>query len=249
MPSGAAQSVHVMKTKFVIILAALAAFILGTTAPAQDPPSSTGTTVVVPEPPGDNCPDGGVKIIFTPTPEPDPTPDPTEEPTPDPTEEPTPDPTVEPTPDPTETPDPEPTPLARASQADEPEITYVCNGQQGEPGLEGLPGMDGQDALDGLEPDGDLSEGPLAARTDRACSSARVARLRLPSRFNHVRRVKLTVNGKRKRVRVNVRRVIKVDLRKAPCGYYPVLVQRRGVKSALYVWRLTSFGIVRHPVL
>ena len=230
-----------MKLQFIIILAATAAFILGAHAVfAQDPPG--GTTVVVPEPPGDNCPDGGVKIIVTPTPEP--TPDPTEEPTPDPTEEPTPDPTEEPTPD--------PEPTVQAAQ-EEPEVSYVCNGQQGEPGLEGVPGMDGQDgqdSFDGLTPEGDPDLGPLAPRSSaRACSSARRARLKLPGRFAHVHRVKLTVNGKRKKVRVNLRRVIKVDMRNAPCGYYPVLVQRRGIRSALYVWQLTSFGIVRQSVV
>ena len=231
-----------MKIQFICILAALAAFILGAHAvKAQDPPSN-GTAVVVYEPPGDNCPDGGVKITVTPTPEP----------TPEPTEDPTPEPTTEPTPEPTEDPTPEPTPLARVAQ-EEPEVYYVCNGQQGEPGLEGIPGMDGQngsDGFDGLTPEGESDFGPLAPESSaRACSSARVVRLRLPSRFRHASRVKLTVNGKRKSVRVNSRRVIRVDMRKAPCGYYPVLVQRRGVKSALYVWRLTSLGIARRSVV
>ena len=206
------------------------------------------TITVVAEPPGDNCEFGGVKVTVTPADEPEPTPEPTEEPTPDPTEEPTPDPTEDPTEEPTEP------PTARVSQA-EPTVEYVCNGQPGAPGdngdngqdgqdgNDGDDGTDGQDGFDGMDADSD-TPGIQARRGDQ-CATAGVKKVRVPKRFKG--RVTITANSQRKRPRVK-RHVVKVNLRRVPCGYYPVLVQKRGVRSYLVVLRLTSKRVTRSTI-
>ena len=104
-------------------------------------------------------------------------------------------------------------------------------------GPEGLPGMD---ALG--EPFGE--DNPARVPASRACASARMTSLRLPKRYRGAERVLLTVAGRRRSVAVSNRRV-KVDLRRLRCGYFPILVQKRGVRSALFVWRLTPRRIVR----
>ena len=204
------------------------ALVLCVAAPAAAQTPAGDTIDVAPEPAGDNCEFGGVRITVT-----------------------------------------HPPPA-------EPDVTYVCNGQQGppgdpgepgepgppgEPGEEGPPGQDGLPGLDGggdggtdfigdigadLGDVGDVGTGPPVPRVpaSRACASAKVTKLRLPRRFRGVRRVKLTVAGRRASTRVSRRRV-NVDLRRLPCGYYPVLVQKRGVRSALFIWRLTPSRIVR----
>jgi Collagen triple helix repeat (20 copies) len=228
--------------KIVITIAATAAFFVpvGTGVLAQSP---SPTITVVAEPPGENCEFGGVKVTVTPAEEPEPTPEPTEEPTPDPTEDPTEEPTEEPT---------EP-PTAAAAQA-EPEVTYVCNGQPGEPGTDGQDGADGADGDDGTDgmdgfdgTDAEPGTPGIQAAAGERCRTAGVKKLRLPKRFKYVKRVTLTVNSKRTHPRVK-RRVVKVNLRRVPCGYYPVLVQRRGVRSWLIVLRLTPNRVVRTSV-
>ena len=244
-----------MKKNFVCIFAALAAFILlsGQSAKSQNPEP---TVTVVTEPPGSNCRDGGIKVTVTPPPETQATPEPTPTttPTPEPTSTPTPEPTATPTATATRTPrprptrTPRPTPVARIAQAEEPTVTYVCNGQQGSPGFDGFDGRDGKDGFDGFDGRDADSNPALSAPTNEACQSARIASQRLPVRFRRAATVRLTVNAKQKSVKVN-QRVIKVDVRKLPCGYYPILVQRRGTKSALYVYRLTPSRIVRQSAL
>lgn len=204
------------------LTAALVAAVLAWGLPSA--PAQTGDTVTVTdEPPGDNCEFGGVKITVTHM-EPEPTEDPTEEPTPDPTEDPTPDPTV------------------TSAQA-ESDVTYVCNGQQGDPGDPGDSGMDGQDGqngLDGMDADPD-TPGVQAVRDNR-CKTAGTIRVRVAKRFRG--RVKVTANGKRRNSRVRRHRVA-VNLRTVPCGYYPVLIQRSGLRSQLVVLHLTRSHVAR----
>ena len=221
--------------------AALAAFVFGGAAVvAQEPPPPVIT--VVEEPPGDNCEFGGVKVTVTPAevPEPTPTPPPDTDPTPTPEPTPTPTPTEEPTPTPTPTPDDgRDPPTARLSQS-VPESYYICNGQVGDPGLDGsngFDGRDGSDGFDGQDGSGGTGNGNTVNTSARACASAGVKRMRLPARFKGVRSVTVVANGKRRAVRVRGRRV-RVDLRRARCGYYPVLIQRRGIKPVLRIWHL-----------
>ena len=205
----------IMNRAFTTLVATAAFFLFAGTATGQEPPPANDITVVV-EPPGSNCEAGGIKVTVTPIPE-----DPEEEPV--------------------------------------PSVYYVCNGQQGEPGEPGpegppgegepgLPGDPGQDGLPG-EPgiegppgeDGNSAETPSTGSGSRACASASVVRMKLPARYRGVRKVTVIVNGKRRSARVQRQRV-QVDLRKLQCGYYPVLVQRRGIKSALRIWHLTPGG-------
>jgi hypothetical protein len=223
----------VLRPLFALTAALVAAVLaLGLpSAPAQTP----GDTVTVTnEPPGDNCEFGGVKITVTHA---EPTPEPTE----DPTEEPTPDPTEDPTPDPSET------PMASTAQ-DEPDVTYVCNGQSGDPGQDGMDGSDGQDGtdgLDGMDADPD-TPGVQAVRSNR-CATAGIIRVRVARRFHNRSRVKVTTNGRRVTRRVRKHKVA-ANLKTVPCGFYPVLVQRRGLRSQLIVLRLTSHRVVRWSV-
>jgi hypothetical protein len=207
------------------LTAALVAAVLAFGLPSA--PAQTGDTVTVTdEPPGDNCEFGGVKITVTHA---EPTPDPTEEPTPDPTEDPTPDPTV-------------------TTSQDEPDVTYVCNGQQGDPGdpgsdgQDGQDGTDGQDGMDGMDADPD-TPGVQARRNDR-CATAGTVRVRVARRFRNHSRVRVTANGSRVTRRV-LKHKVAANLRTVPCGYYPVLVQRRGLRSQVVVLRLTSSRVSR----
>ena len=219
---------------------AVAVMALGlSTAPAQ----TTGDTVTVTdEPAGDNCEFGGVKITVTHA---EPTPEPTE----DPTEEPTPEPTA--TEDPTE--DPTETPMARAAQA-EPDVTYVCNGQAGPPGDNGENGSDGADGdngdngadgLDGMDADPD-TPGVQATRSNR-CATAKTIRVRVPARFRNGQRVRVTANGRRRTSRVRKHKVA-ANLKTVPCGYWPVLISKRGKRSALVVLHLTNRRVSRASV-
>ena len=211
-----------------IFLALVVGLCAATPAVAQTPGDSIE---VVPEPAGANCEFGGVKITVTPG-----------------------------------VPDPPPDPLP------EPQVSYVCNGQgtpgepgppgdpgppgepgepgnpgdpgdPGDPGADGLEGLPGQDAFDDSF-DEQNDEPTLRVPASEACASARVTTMRVPKRFRGARRVRLTVAGKRKSAVVKRRRV-KVDLRRLRCGFYPVLVQKRGIRPALFVWRLTPNRIVR----
>ena len=221
------------------IAAALAAFAYGGAAVvAQEAPTTPPIITVVEEPPGGNCEFGGVKVTVTPAEEPVPTPTPTEPPDVDPTPTPTPTETPEPTPTPDDGRDP---PTAQLSQAD-PEVSYICNGQSGDPGLDGSNGFDGRDGSDGFDgQDGSNGggNGNTVNSSARACASAGIKRMRLPARFRGSGSVTVVANGKRRSARVRGRRV-RVDLRRARCGYYPVLVQRRGVRPVLKVWHLTT---------
>ena len=223
--------------KVLIIAAASAAFFVPTGVLAQSP---SPTITVVSEPAGDNCEFGGVKVTVTPAEEPEPTPEPTE--TPDPT------PTATPTATPTET--PTAPPLARASQA-EPEITYVCNGQPGAPGTDGTDGADGADGQDGNDgfdgEDADAETPGIQARRGDQCATAGVKKLRVPKRFRNGVKVRVTANGQRRSTRVRKRKV-SVNLQRVPCGYYPVLVQKRSVRSWLVVMRLTNSRVTRASV-
>jgi len=222
--------------RVLIVVAASAAFLLPTQAGvlAQSPQP---TITVEAEPPGDNCEFGGVKVTVTPADEPTPTPEPTDTPDPEPTD----------TPEPT----PTDTPSAVAAQAAEPDVEYVCNGQPGEPGQDGSDGMDGQDGQDGQDGldgmDSDASTPGIQASRANTCATAGVKRVRLPKRFKSVKRVTVTVNSQRKHPVVK-RRVVKVSLRRVPCGYYPVLVQKRHVRSYLVVLRLTPTRVTRSTV-
>lgn len=223
--------------KIVITIAATAAFFVpvGTGVLAQSP---SPTITVVAEPPGENCEFGGVKVTVTPAEEP--TPEPTEEPTPDPTEEPTPDPTEDPTEEPTDT------PTVAAAQAAEPTVEYVCNGQPGEPGQDGQDGQDGTDGqdgdngLDGMDADAD-TPGIQATPANR-CATAKTVKVKLPRRFHNRVKVRVTANAQRRSARVR-RHKVSVNLRRVPCGYYPVLVQKRGVRSYLIVLRFTPHRV------
>ena len=225
-------------SRSLLLLAVTAALVAAVLA--SDPTSAqTGDTVTVTdEPAGENCEYGGVRITVT---HPEPTPDPTEEPTPDPTEEPTPDPTE----DPTET--PEATQLRRR----EPDMTFVCNGQSGEPGQDGTDGADGDDGdngengMDGMDSDFE-TPGIQATRSNR-CATAGVVKVRVPKRFRNGTRVRVTANGRRRSARVRKRKVA-ANLSTVPCGYWPVLIQRRGKRSALIVVRLTPRRVVRSTV-
>jgi hypothetical protein len=59
--------------------------------------------------------------------------------------------------------------------------------------------------------------------------------------------VKVTINGKRENVHVK-NHVIKVNASRLACGYYPVLVQRRGVRAYTFVLRLRPGGISQTAV-
>lgn len=216
------------------IIAASAAFFVPAAVLAQSPQP---TITVVAEPPGDNCEFGGVKVTVTPAEEATPTPDPTEDPTPDPTE----DPTEEPTEDPTEP------PTAAAAQA-EPDVTYVCNGQPGEPGTDGNDGADGADGDSGTDGmDADAETPGVQALPANRCATAGVKKVKVPRRFRNGKTVVVTANAQRRHAHVK-RHAVKVNLRRVPCGYYPVLVQRRGVRSWLIVLRLTPHRVVRSSV-
>ena len=105
--------------------------------------------------------------------------------------------------------------------------------------------MDGFDGADGFADVGSgPGEAPARVPQAQACASARVTSVKLPRRYRGIRRVRMTVAGKRGAVKVTRRRA-QVDLRRLRCGYYPVLVQKRGVKSALFIYRLTPSRIVR----
>ena len=99
--------------------------------------------------------------------------------------------------------------------------------------------------LDGMDADPD-TPGIQASRRNR-CATAGYVRVRVPARFHNGARVRVTANGQRKRVRVRKRKV-RADLRTVPCGYFPVLVQRRGTRSALVVLRLTPRRVARSKV-
>ena len=228
--------------KLSVLLSVVCASVVFALFPASASAQS-GTIDVVLEPPGPNCANGGVQITETPPPPASPevyyicngqtgppgTPGSPGTPgTPGPPGEPG-----------------EPGEPGQDGESGQP-------GDPGEPGQEGPPGMDG---LSGGTDFGDIGDvgadigvgtGPPAPRVpaSQACASARVTTLRLPKRFRGARRVRLTVAGQRKSAAVSRRRV-KVDLRRLRCGYYPVLVQKRGTKSALFIWRLTPNGIVR----
>ena len=193
---------------------------------AQDPPPSS--TTVEPEPPGANCPSGGVKITITPI-EPTPTPSPTATPTP--------------TPEPTAT----PTPRARAAQA-EPDVYFVCDGQQGDPGSDGLDGSDGRDGSDGDDGDSaEESDEPSTATRRRCQPSRRVVSWRLPERFRG-QRVRLRVDGQRRFPRLQGR-AVRVDFRGLRCGVYPILAQAPGVRSALRIYRVQgAYRLTRVPI-
>jgi hypothetical protein len=220
----------------VIALTAALVVAVGAWGLPSAPAQGSDTVTVTDEPPGENCEFGGVKITVTHV-----EPEPTEEPTPEPTEEPTPDPTEEPTPDPTETPE------ARAGQA--PEVTYVCSGQQGAPGDpgdngdNGEDGRDGMDGLDGMDSDPD-TPGVQARRSDR-CATAGIIRVKVPKRFRNGARVRVTANGQRSSRRRVRNRKVSANLRAVPCGYYPVLVQRRNVRSYVTVLWLTPRRVAR----
>ena len=153
------------------------------------------------------------------------------------------------------------TPVAEDPEAPpEPQVYYLCNGQDGEPGPEGPPGegepvepgQEGPPGQDGLEgppgEDGNSAESFPSGNTTRVCASASVVRMKLPLRFRGVRRVTLYVDGQRHGVRVQRRRV-RLDLRRLECGYYPVLVSKRGIKPALRIWHLTPGGASVSSVL
>ena len=209
-------------------IAATAAFFVGVEiapAQAQDPVPADDITVVV-EPPGENCVNGGIKVTVTTTPE-----------------------------------DPEQEPVET--------VYYVCNGQDGEPGTpgtpgepgdpgppgppgdDGAPGQDGQDGSDGADGsdgvdgadgiDGAEGEnaGPVQVPASQACASAGIKRLKLPSRYRGVRKVTVIANARLRTVRVSANRRVRVDLRRVTCGYYPVIVQRRGIRPVLKIYRLT----------
>ena len=226
-----------MKSLVIAIVLAAAALIPAS-ALAQTQPDIT----VEPEPPGENCPNGGVKITVTPA-------------IPDPPPDPLPESEISYICNGAQGPPGEPGDPGAPGEPGEPGApgepgdpgTPGDPGDPGEPGSEGLPGMDGldgADGFDGLDGMGGLGDAPTRVPARQACTSARVTTLRLPARFRGARRVTLTVNAKRQSVPVSRRRV-KVDLRRLRCGYYPILVQRRGIRSALFVWRLTPGRIVR----
>jgi hypothetical protein len=225
--------------------AVLAAFLLSPgIALAQDPAPADEITVVV-EPPGDNCPTGGIKVTVTPVPEGE------EEP----------EPTVYYVCNGQQGPPGEPGNDGEPGVPGEP-------GAPGEPGPEGPPGNDGTDGNDGADgadgadgQDGEPGEpgesgggggggvvtSPGAPR-GRCGAVNRSARLRLPSSFRPNARVRVILNGKRRTARTNVRRSIRVNLRGLRCGTFPILVQQRGVRTYVAVWTLRRTQIIRATI-
>ena len=124
----------------------------------------------------------------------------------------------------------------------------MCNGQAGDPGEAGQDGTDGadgdsgMDGMDGFDADAG-TPGVQARRADR-CQTAGVVRVRVPRRFANGARVRVLANGRRRSQRVRKRRVA-ANLRTVPCGYWPVLISRRGQRSALVVLRLTDRRVSR----
>lgn len=223
--------------RIFLLVSALALVLAPSVAQAQ----TQGDTIdVVPEPPGANCPTGGVKITVTHSGDPAPPPDITyvcngQQGPPGTPGEPG---------EPGEPGTPgEPGPPGDPGEPGTPGDP----GEPGQDGSEGPPGMDGLEGppgMDGFFDGGGASDAPVRVPEDQACASASVATLKLPKRYRGVSRVRLTVAGQRKFTSVTRRRV-KVDLRRLRCGYYPVLVQKRGVRSALSVWRLTETRLRR----
>jgi hypothetical protein len=169
------------------------------------------TIITAVEPPGTNCPNGGVKIT-----------------------------TIHPPPA-------------------EPDVVFVCNGDPGQagdpgdPGQAGDPGQDGQDGSNGSDGsdgfDGRDATPPTSSSARRSCGKAsKTVRLRLPARFRRARTVTLTVAGDRNSVPVT-RRAITVNLKGLPCGSYPVVVQRRGIRPFVRIFTLHPGGrVTREPV-
>ena len=220
-------------------MAATAAFFVGVEvapAQAQDPAPADDITVVS-EPPGENCASGGIKVTVTTTPE-------------------------DPEAEPVETvyyvcngQDGEPGTPGEDGEDGAPGTPGEPGpegpqGPPGEPGQDGAPGTDGQDGNDGADgndgvdgADGsDGEQGPIRVPVSQACASAGVKRLRLPSRFANARRVTVIANAKRRTVRVSARRTVRVDLRRVTCGYYPVIIRKKGIRSELRIWHLTAGG-------
>ena len=188
--------------------------LLVTLAALTLPASAAADTItVVPEPAGANCPAGGVKITVTPTPPAPPAPAPPDQ------------------------------------------ISYVCSGpagadgapgadgQDGTPGADGIDGQDGADGsngADGFDATGSSNSAPTSTRA--SCGKAsRVITCHLPARYRHVTSATAIVGGHKRTVTVTGGSV-SVDLRGLACGSYPVVIQRRGIRSAVRIFTLNRSG-------
>ena len=184
------------------------------------PASAAADTIsVVPEPAGANCATGGVKITVTPT---------------------QPAPPAPPLPD---------------------QVSYVCSGpagvdgapgtdgapgadgQDGQPGADGIDGSDGSNGFDGQDSTGTTSSSSTGSSTRPAScgKSSRVISWHLPARFKRATSATVVINGHRRTVLVE-RGTILVDLHGLACGSYPIVVQRRGMKSAVRIFTLNRSG-------
>lgn len=234
----------------LLVLAALvAAIALIPSASAQDscslPPevceADPSQLSVAVEPPGENCPTGGIAITVTPKPEETPTPEPTDTPEPEPTDTPTPEPTETPTPEPTET----PTPTAVAAQDEEPQVFYICNGD--DLGADETPTPDPDDTsdpgdfIDNGDSEQNFDEGIGTTRRPSCGKASRTVSQRLPKRYHGVKRVSMTLNG-RKRSTVVRHQAVRINLRGLKCGSYPVVIQRRGIKPYVRIFTLHRSG-------
>ena len=135
----------------------------------------------------------------------------------------------------------------------EPVVHYVCHGVAGEPGApgsdgspgsDGIDGANGMDGADGMDGGGFDEPEPVTPAQTQACRTSRVLNFKLPARFRGVRSASLRFNGARRTVAVRARRV-QINMRGLACGYYPMLVARRGITPVLRVWRVTPTRIIR----
>ena len=193
--------------------------LLVTLAALALPASAAADTIsVVPEPAGANCPAGGVKITVTPT---------------------QPAPPAPPLPD---------------------QVSYVCSGpagadgadgapgrpgagraRTGRPGADGLDGSDGSNGFDGQDATSTSAAGGTGSRPASCGKASRVVSWHLPARFKRVTSATVIVGGHKRTVLVE-RGTILVDLHGLACGSYPIVVQRRGMKSAVRIFTLNRSG-------
>jgi hypothetical protein len=130
------------------------------------------------------------------------------------------------------------------------EVRYpICNGSNGSTGETGATGADGQSimgATGNTGADGQSVTGATGANGSNGASAPTCAastrahtRLRLPSRFDGLRKVRVVVDGVSTRTKV-VNGTVKVNILGQPCGWHVVQVKKPGLRGALRLWKVTG---------
>jgi hypothetical protein len=224
----------------VVLAASLFAGAQAATAnppPPHLPPLPPDEIAVTDEPEGENCPNGGVKIVVTHYEWPVIEPPVLEE-------------TILPPP-------PKPEPVAVE------EVFFVCNGIDGEPGEPGEPGIPGTPGLPGatiIGPSGipnniNISQDVevnvnVNGQGGRRCRFAREPRLRLPERLASQSSVLVRVDrGRLASAAVNNGRVVVERMRGKRCGPHVVVARKQGVEPTVRLWTVISRTQLNRRVL